>query len=413
MFTFRPNVVVAAIVGLAIVNGPFALAQDAQPAPLTGGWQDGFVLQTPDGDYRLVLGMIGQVDGRFSLDDPKPIVNTFTVRKLRPTFSGRVARYFDFKFMPDFGNGTAVVQDAYLDVRFSPKFRVRSGKDKTPVGYELLLGDPFLLFPERTLASSLVPNRDIGIQIQGDLSPKLYYAGGVFNGVPDGSSTTTELDANNGKDLAGRIVLQPFRSATAAGGVLNSLGVQLGGSYGEQVGALPSSRTSVGQPYFAFASGVAADGSRHRISPALFYYYKGFGGFGEYMRSSQEVAGGATRVDATNSAWQLTGSIILTGEPTSDRGVRPRAGFNPSAGQWGALQVVGRYAALTIDRDLFELELAEANSSRVTRSFAIGVNWYPNPFIKYYATYERTTFRTDADTRKPENVVLVRIQLAF
>ena len=106
-------------------------------APFTAGWQDGFVLQSANGDNRLVLGLTAQADGRFSLDDPLPITNTFTIRKARPTLSGRVAKYFDFKVMPDFGNGTAVLLDAYFDVRFSPKFRVRSGKDKTPVGYEL------------------------------------------------------------------------------------------------------------------------------------------------------------------------------------------------------------------------------------------------------------------------------------
>src|SRR5204862_5837561 len=124
----------------------------------TVGFRDGFYLESADGENRLVLGMVAQTDGRFSLDDPTPVIDTFTIRKLRPTFSGRVAKYFDFKVMPDFGNGTAVVQDAYFDVRFSPRFRVRTGKDKTPIGYELLEGDAQLLFPERSLASSLVPN---------------------------------------------------------------------------------------------------------------------------------------------------------------------------------------------------------------------------------------------------------------
>src|SRR5436190_13343260 len=125
---------------------------------------DGFVIQFENGEYKLILGMVAQADGRFSLDDPKPIINTFTIRKIRPTFTGRITRWFTFKVMPDFGNGTTIVQDAYFDIRFSPAFRLRTGKDKTPVGYELLEGDAFLLFPERALASSLVPNRDVGIQ---------------------------------------------------------------------------------------------------------------------------------------------------------------------------------------------------------------------------------------------------------
>src|SRR2546423_15109049 len=215
-----------------------APATQPPPQPLTAGFQDGFFIQSPSGDYRLVLGMVAQTDGRFSLDDPKPIINTFTIRKIRPTFSGRVAKYFDFKVMPDFGNGTTIVQDAYLDIRFSPKFRVRTGKDKTPVGYELLEGDAFLLFPERALATSLVPNRDIGVQVQGDvLSNHLFYAAGVFNGVPDGASSTTELDTNNGKDIAGRIVVTPWRTAATPPPALAGLGFALGGAPGHGPGA--------------------------------------------------------------------------------------------------------------------------------------------------------------------------------
>jgi phosphate-selective porin OprO/OprP len=239
--------------------------QAATPAPPVAGFQDGFFIQTSNGDNRLLFGLVVQADGRFSLDDPTPITNTFTIRKVRPTFSGRVARYFDFKVMPDFGNGTAVITDAYFDVRFSPKFRIRSGKDKTPIGYELLQGDAFLLFPERSLASSLVPNRDVGIQVQGDLSPRLFYAAGIFNGVLDGVNSVLDLDSNNGKDLAGRVVWQPFRSPGTPAGVLNGFGVQVGGSTGSQAGPLlPAFRTSVGQVYFAYAASASANGGRQR-----------------------------------------------------------------------------------------------------------------------------------------------------
>ena len=380
--------------------------------PLTAGWQDGFFLQTPNGENRLVIGLTAQVDGRFSLDDPLPITNTFTIRKARPTLSGRVAKYFDFKVMPDFGNGTATLLDAYFDIRFSSKFRVRSGKDKTPVGYELLQGDPYLLFPERTLASSLVPNRDVGFQVQGDLSPRLFYAGGVFNGVPDGSSSTTDLDANDAKDVAGRIVWQPFRSTKTPAGALNGLGFQIGGSIGSQAGTLPSFRTSVGQTYFSYATGAAASGHRHRITPAAFYYYKSFGGFVEYVRSTQEVSRSNSRDDVTNDGWGVTGSYVLTGEAASDRGVRPGHAFDPSTGHWGALQLAARYSQLRVDPLAFTSGLAAATASRKASAFTIAANWYPAAFIKYYATFERTSFDGGA-SRPTENVILFRTQVAF
>jgi len=362
-----------------------------------------------------VLGMVAQIDGRFSVDEPPPITNTFTVRKIRPTLTGRVARYFDFKVMPDFGNGQAVVADAYFDIRFTPAFRLRTGKDKAPVGYELLQGDAFVLFPERSLATSLVPNRDIGIQAQGELGAgRVLYAGGVFNGVADGASSTTEVDANSDKDVAGRIAVLPFRTSQRAGGALRGLGVHLGGSRGHQNGALPSFRTSVGQTYFSYGTGVTASGERTRLSPAIYYYYRALGLFAEYMRSTQEIARGTVVREVTNQAWEVTASVVLTGEAASDRGVRPREHFDPPRGRWGAVQVLARVAELDVDAAIFGAALAAPAASDGARSWTVGANWYPNPWIKWYATFERTVFAGDPDGARPaENVVLFRGQLAF
>ena len=53
------------------------------------------------------------------------------------------------------------------------------------------------LAQERSLASSLVPNRDVGVQVLGDLKPgRVTYSAGVMNGVPDGTSSTTDDDSN-------------------------------------------------------------------------------------------------------------------------------------------------------------------------------------------------------------------------
>jgi phosphate-selective porin OprO and OprP len=399
---------------VAVIMAAASVTYAQSPAPVTTGFQDGFFIQSADGDHRLMFGALVQEDGRFAVDDPLPITNTFTLRKLRPTLTGRIARYFDFRLMPDFGNGTTVVYDAYFDVRFSPKLRLRLGKDKTPVGYELLLGDPFLLFPERSLASSLVPNRDIGIQAQGDIGAgRLLYSAGIFNGVPDGSNSTTEVDANSDKDVAARVTLQPFRGRTPAG-ALNGLGVHLGGSHGDQTGALPAFRTSVGQTYFSYAVGTIASGSRTRVTPAVFYYYKGFGGFAEYVRSTQTVSRAATTRDVTNTAWGVTGSYVVTGEATSDRGVRPRAPFDPANGHWGALQLLARYSELTLEDELFAAGFGAAGASRAAHQWTLGANWYPVQWVKWYATFERTTFGNDARFARPaEDVILFRFQLAF
>jgi phosphate-selective porin OprO and OprP len=404
------------VVLIALISLVAARAGAQAPAPQpTTGFQDGFFIQSADGDHRLAFGLVAQVDARFELGDTVPVGSTFGIRKARPTLTGRVGRYFDFKVMPDFGSGQAVLTDAYFDIRFWRALRVRTGKDKTPIGHELLQGDGNLMFQERTLASSLVPNRDVGIQAQGEAwGPRLSYAAGVFNGIPDGTSSTADTDANGAKDLAGRVTVQPFRPAAGPAGPLAGFGLFLGGSHGTQAGALPSFRTTYGQVYFSYAAGVAAAGTRARVTPAAFYYRGPFGVFTEYIRSAQRVTRGTEAFDIANHAWEVTGSYVLTGEPASDRGIRPRQNFDPAAGHWGAVQVTGRYSALTVDDEVFDHGLGAAGASRRARSWAAGVNWYPNPWVKWYATVERTFFDEGVTpARADENILFLRAQVAF
>jgi phosphate-selective porin OprO/OprP len=410
----RPRPFQLVLIALFLIVARRAGAQTPAPQPTTG-FQDGFFVQTPEGDNRLVFGLVAQVDARFELGDSIPVGSTFSIRKARPTLTGRVARYFDFKVMPDFGNGQAVLTDAYFDVRFFRALRIRAGKDKTPIGHELLQGDGNLMFQERTLASSLVPNRDIGFQAQGEAwGPRLSYAAGVFNGIPDGSSSTVDSDANGAKDLAGRVTVQPFRAASGPQGPLAGLGLFLGASHGTQVGTLPSFRTTYGQTYFSYATGVAAGGTRNRVTPAAFYYRGPFGVFTEYVRSAQRVVRGIEAFDVENHGWEVTGSYVLTGEAASDRGIRPRQNFDPASGRWGAVQVTARYSALSVDDEVFERGLAAAGASRGAQSWAFGLNWYPNPWVKWYASVERTWFDAPAPpARADENIFFLRAQVAF
>ncbi len=86
--------VVFALAGPAIAQTTAPPAQPPAPAPppVVAGWNEGFFIQTPNGDNRLQIGFILQADGRFALDDPLPIINTFVMRKARPVFTGRVAQ---------------------------------------------------------------------------------------------------------------------------------------------------------------------------------------------------------------------------------------------------------------------------------------------------------------------------------
>jgi phosphate-selective porin OprO and OprP len=402
---------------MLVVAAP-AGAQTAAPATpqVTAGWRDGFYVQSEKGDFRLQIGALVHADGRFALgDDDETVNDTFLIRRLRPFIRGRFAQRFEFYLNPDFAGGTLVVQDAYIDTVFSPAFRLRAGKAKSPFGLERLQSAGNMLFLERALPTSLVPNRDVGIQVLGDLAGGVIgYQAGVLNGVADGGSGDT--DASDSKDVAGRVVIRPFTKQPAS--VLRGLSVGIAATSGRQSGAaaLPAFRTaSVQQPYFSY-SGAVADGVRNRYSPQLTYFHKAFGGLVEYVHSEIPVRKGTIAEDIGHDSWQVAGSWVLTGEAATDAsaGIRPRANFDFGAGHYGAFQVAARYHALTVDEPAFALNFATAGASRKAEAWTAGLNWYLTPNFKYVINFERTVFDDGADdARRPENAFVFRTQINF
>src|SRR5690606_30675670 len=161
------------------------------PAPTrVSAGQDGFAIESGNGDFRLQIGLLLHADGRFAIDDDdERVTDTFALKRVRPYLRGRFSRRFEFFLNPDFAGGTLVVQDAYVDTVFTQAFRIRAGKAKTPFGLERLQSASGMLFFNRAFPTSLAPNRDLGIQLLGDLRGGLVsYAVGVLNGVTDGGS---------------------------------------------------------------------------------------------------------------------------------------------------------------------------------------------------------------------------------
>lgn len=378
--------------------------------------QDGFAIQSADRDFSLQIGLLVHADGVFAPGDSgQQVVDSFVFRRLRPYLRGRFSERFEFYFVPDFAGGTLVVQDAYVDTIFGPAFRIRAGKGKTPFGLERLHSASNLTFFNRALPTALVPNRDLGIQVLGDVSGGLVsYLAGVLNGVPDGGSA--DADSNDGKDLSGRLIVRPFNRRT--GSLLHGLGVGIAGSRGRQSGtrALPAFRTQMlEQSYFSY-DGASADGVRTRYSPQAFYYYKALGGFAEYVHTSTPILKGPLRARIAHDAWQVAGSFVITGETATDAGVgvRPRADFDPQGGDFGAFQVAARYHVLAVDHRAVSLGLAAGESSRKAEAWTVGLNWYLTVNVRYTFNFERTVFDDDPDgPRRMENALVFRTQVSF
>jgi phosphate-selective porin OprO and OprP len=401
-------------------GGPTSAADDAPPTPpdqaVVTASRDGFSIQAEDGSFRIKVGGYAQADGRFyAADASRDGVDTFVLRRVRPMVSGTVGRYFDFTIMPDFGLGTAVVQDAFLDARFHPAFRLRAGKFKGPVGLERLQSGAALTFAERGLPTDIVPNREVGVQVHGEIEGGLVsYQVGLFDGAVDGASL--DMDLNDGKDLEGRLFVQPFRNSKTPG--LSGVGLGLAATRGNQLGALPTYRT-VGQlSFFAYAPAAIADGNRTRLAPQGAYQYGPFRALGEWVRSRQAVRRSASdRRVFTNRAWQGLASFVLSGEAPVAGVVTPKKPFDPTKGAWGALEVAARYGALDVDHGIFEAGYADpARSARRARGWGLGVNWYLTRNVKYVVDYDHTRFSGGGPAgtdRETENALFFRAQVSF
>ena len=408
------------------LEGDSIAAAAKDKASVTANGKDGFSIKSADGKYVLKLRGYAQGDGRFyGGDEAKAVPNTFFLRRARPIVEATVGRYVGFRIMPDFAQGQTVLFDAYGDVSLTPAFVVRLGKFKPPVGLERLQSATDIAFAERGLPTNLVPNRDIGVQLGGDIrTGVLTYAVGVFNGVTDLGNGDGDL--NDSKDLDARAFLQPITT-----GSLKGLGIGIAGTTGTEQGGLSGTTLSSGLPAYRSAgqqtvfryrtdaavplNSVLANGRRSRLVPQGYFYSGPFGVQGEYALSRQEVRLGPSAAELTHKAWQASGSFFLTGEKAGFRSPTPKKVFDPTQKGFGALEVVARYGELDVDDDAFPIFASPTSSITKERSAGVGLNWYLNKQIKVAVNYEHTTFdggAADGD-RKAEDFLVTRFQHSF
>lgn len=397
-------------------------AARALTAPVVSIGEKGLAVKAPKGDFDLKLRGTVQFDQRsFFGDDELSFNDTYLFRRIRPSLEGTLGPLLAYRLTPEFAGDGASIVDAYVDVRFDPRYTLRVGKLKGPVGLERLQSASALPLIERSFPTELAPNRDIGAQLQGELQGgTISYAVGMFNGAPDGRDAPT-TDADNNLEWAARVFFEPWKNDANA---LSGLGFGLAGSTGEKEGTgnnfLPRYRTPGQNQFFGYRSTVVADGDHTRLSPQAYYYRTAFGLLAEYIRSEQELLIGsnqASRIELEQDAWQVTGSWVLTGEDASYKGVaRPNQPYTIGGEGWGAFEVVGRYGQLDVDDDAFPIFASADASASEARAWGLGLNWYLTPNLKLAFNHSHARFdggATGGRDREDEKTFFSRVQVAF
>jgi phosphate-selective porin OprO/OprP len=416
----------------------------ASSAPQVRASPTRFSIGTPDGQSFVRLRGLLHVDGRHFEGDGTPATsNQWLLRRVRPMIEGTFAGLFDYRFSPDFGGGRTVIQDAYVTARFRPWAAVTVGKFKVPIGLERLQSVNDTRFIERSFVTSLLPNRDLGVQFGGELREGVVaYNVSYTNGTLDGSGTdanaSPDLENDAKGDISARVFFQPFlKSDTVA---LRGLGFGIGGTYVDSTGSaanalLPTYRSPGQAAIFSYrasaaasgstpaVNGTFADGERLRLTPQAYYYFRNFGLLGEYAVVSQDVSRlvGATTQSASldHKAWHLQFSWLVTGEEETFRAPTVKSPYQAGKPGWGAWEVVARLHELSLDDEAFSGGAASfanpATAASRARAAGLGLNWYLNPNVKWQLDYDYTQYDGGAATgdRPDERAYFTRVGVAF
>lgn len=444
--------------GLEHATSPSPVFPGSSSGPSTSlvGMDSVFKFPSPDGQH--TLWITGQIQADYH-DYPRhgdtTDIDTFVVRRARLGIEATLFDYYEFRLLPDFGNGKVVVQDSFMNVHYWDELQFMIGKFKEPVSYEQLIFDRFVPTLERSLIDQLAPARDVGLMVHGEnlFNNQVDYAVGAFNGEING-----DMDTNKIRDFAGRIAWMPLNYAVLPE-YWRLLQIGISGTAGKEQEALSLTgvgnetlRTPGGVPWLTFAKNAYANGIRTRAYPEISYFYEQLGFMAEYLRMDQEIQSGSPQTVTTTTTlktgkkvsttriindtpedirfegYQFTMTYLLTGEKRTQYSqmLRPLQPFDPAHpfSKPGAWELEARVSRLQVAPSIFhsgaayQLATPNGNSDGATE-LTVGFNWYLNSLVRMQFNWEHAWFDQAVLLGSPNayfrqtDAMLVRFQIIF
>ncbi len=355
---------------------------------------------------------------------PDETSSSVDVARRRIGIDGEIFNIFDYQVEAELGATQDPWRDVYLNYKQYDAAQVQFGKFKMPFSLDENTSPTKLDFVYRSrIAALLAPGRDRGVMVHGRVLHRgwLRYEIGVF--AEDGSNARTfDTDRVHGeRTLAGRALVQPFRSTTSLASDL-AVGVSFTRSdLPEGVSDLRG-RTEVDASFYR--PGIVVNGQRQRIGLEARWRPGPFSIKSEYIRLADERLGESvenTDLDPFVAAgWYVSGTWALTGEKKAeglDTPLRPlfRGGF-------GAVELAVRverirFGSLGGDPLASDAPRSEVILGNGDRAITFGVNWYANRWIKIQTNLVRNTIAFPEQGPVPSQPVfwsrIVRFQFSM
>ncbi|MDJ0388256.1 porin [Roseomonas sp. E05] len=310
------------------------------------------------------------------------------VRRARLGLEATLPNDFEASFIWDFGASSvrdaSDLYEAALAWKGLGWGTIRAGAYKPQHMLEQAGSSFDLLFIERAVISDLAADiaSGTGRQAAGlEVHRDRWSAAGY---VTAGEMSKPQSWGQRG--MAGRVTAIPLRGE----GLLVQLGAnaayqwrpgQEGGYNEASLSGYPELRVDTRQ--FLDTGSIEAD-SLWAVGPELAGAAGRFYGQAEYQYIGIDTPQGGMR---HGEGWYVAASYTLLGAPRSyDRETstwkrpKPLEAFNPATGQWGALEVAGRYSVADL-RD----GPVQGGAQRI---WTAGLNWYPHPMVKVMLNYQ-------------------------
>jgi phosphate-selective porin OprO/OprP len=401
---------------------PPETAPTPPPAPKKDPAWDGshFYLQSADGNYSFQPYGYVQTDYRIYTGDGVPS-NTFTLRRARFGFLGKLEKYYTFAILADFVDiNSTLLRDAYVNVNWWNEFQITLGQMVEPFGQEAAsFSISNVDFVERGLTSLLYPAasgsfRSPGAMVHGDIAGGVVsYWLGAFNGKgPQAANTTSE------PEVLGRLRIYPLK----AGDNDWLKGLAIGGAVGHARSRALSNELSFAgtmpEGSFAFFPRLPINGGIMRYNAEMTWT----GGPGalrvEYDRliQNREALFDGYKDLGQVRAWgfNVDATWLVTGEKRPENA--PPKGQSPFQGGIGAWELKARYSYLKADAAGDQYSLLRIYKGSVNE-ISGGVNWYLSSTVKYDADLNVYQMKDAATVggAPPQTfvVVLQRVQFRF
>lgn len=333
-------------------------------------------------DFRARFQAHGR-DSEAPLGDP----SAFDVARRRIGLDGRIGGVLDFQVENELGSDNPW-RDVFVDYRQFERVRVKAGKFKLPFSLDENTGSTSLDFVYRSRAATqLAPGRDRGVMLHGRVLKRiLEYDLGYFEHDGDNARTKNIEKVFGGETVAGRLVVQPFRSSKSMFGDLQ-FGVAATTSEVPEGESALRGRTVFDRAFFRPDYWVK--GTRTRTGIEFRWRPGPFSIKSEYMRATTERLGQSVEntdlSPLVGSGWYVSGTWLLTGEQKTKGGDEPRRPL--FRGGFGAVEVGLRVEELSfrstatgdIPSPSPRADVIRGNRDRAT---TIGVNWFPVRSVK-------------------------------